>query len=182
MNLLQEGDIMDYQVGAFEVLLNEDCLLQRYYPLIPYKGILIENLRIINCSSKSECTALSNETMIEIGLPNLELVNLFKRFLVMYDVRDSKFKDIDAIATNEVEAAAFRELYLLPGVKATRALLYYDSGYSNLSRIASSLPEQIIRDTLDLINRKGLNVKAPLPKEVRTHIAVAKTLTEFAIY
>ena len=172
---------MDYRVEAFEILLNEDCLLQRYYPLIPYKGILIENLRIINCSSKSECTALSNETMIEIGLPNLELVNLFKRFLIMYDVRDSKFKDIDAIATNEVEAAAFRELYLLPGVKATRALLYYDSGYSSLRRIASALPEQIIRDTSDLIKCNGLSVKAPLPKEVRTHIAVAKVLTEFAV-
>lgn len=173
---------MDYRIGALEILLNEDCLLQRYYPLIPYKRTLIENLRKIRCPSKSACTALSNETMLEIGLPNFELVNLFRRFLVMYDVRDSKFNDIGEIAANEAEAAAFRELYLLPGVKSIRAKLYYDSGYRSLNRIAASLPEQMIGDTLDLINRKELRIKAPLPKEARTHIAVAKVLTEFAVY
>lgn len=172
---------MDYRIEAFAILLNEDCILQRYYPLIPYKKILIENLRKNNYTSKSECLNLPNEAMIELGLPNLELVNLFRRFLAMNDVRDSKFKEIDAIAANEAEAAAFRELYLLPGVKATRALLYYDSGYSSLSRIASSFPEQIIQDTSDLIKRKGLSAKVPLPKEVRTHIAVARTLTEFVV-
>lgn len=172
---------MDYRVEAFEILLNADCILQRYDLLIPYKKILIENLRKINCSTKNECIALPNETMLEIGLPNLEAVNLFKRFLVMYDVKDSKFKEIDSIAANAAEAAAFRELYLLPGVKSARALLYYNSGYSSLRTIASALPEQIIRDTSDLIHRKGLHVKAPLPKEVRTHIAVAKTLTEFIV-
>lgn len=172
---------MDYRVEAFTILMNDDCLLQRYYPLIPYKGVLIENLKKINCSSKSECTALSNETMIAIGLPNPELVNLFRRFLVLYDVKGSKFKEIDTIAASEEEAAALRELYLLPGVKSVRAKLYYDSGYGTLRKIASALPEQIILDTSGLIQRKGLRIKAPLPKEVRTHIAVAKALTEFAV-
>lgn len=173
---------MDYRIGAFEILLNENCILQRYYPLIPYKGILMDNLRNINCSSKSACMALPNETLIEIGLPNSEYVNLFRRFLVMYDVSDSKFRDIDAIAGNETEAKAFRELYLLPGVKSIRARLYCESGYGSLSKIACALPEQIIGDTSDLINRKGLSIKAPLLKEVRTHIAVAKTLTDFAVW
>lgn len=58
---------------------------------------------------------------------------------------------------------------------------YYDSGYGSLRRIASSLPEQIIADTSELITGKALSIKAPLPKEVRTHIAVAKVLTEFAV-
>lgn len=176
-----KGAAMDYRVEALEILLNEDCILQRYYPLIPYKESLLENLKKINCSSKSECIALPDETLTALGLPSPELVSLFRRFLVMYDVRDSKFRDIDSIAANEAQAAAFRELYLLPGVKSTRALLYYDSGYSTLRKIASSLPEQILRDTGDLIARKGLTMKAPLPKEVRTHIAVAKALTEFAV-
>lgn len=172
---------MDYRIEAFEILLNEDCLLQRYYPLIPYKAILMENLRSINCTSKSECIALPNETMLEIGLPNLELVNLFRRFLVMYDVQNSKFREINSITANEAETAALQELYLLPGVKSIRALLYYNSGYSSLRAIAAALPDQIIQDTVHLISRKGLNVKAPLPKEVRTQIAVARALTEFAV-
>lgn len=172
---------MDYRIEALEILLNEDCLLERYYPLIPYKGVLIENLKKRNCVSKSDCTALSDDALIRMGLENLELVNLFRRFLALYDVKDSKFKEIETIATNEVEVAAFRELYLLPGVKATRALLYFDSGYDSLVKIATALPKQIIRDTSDLIQRKGLSLKAPLLKEVRTHIAVAKVLTEFAV-
>lgn len=172
---------MNYRVEAFAILLREDCLLQRYYPLIPYREMLLENLRGIYCVSKNECAALPDETLLELGLPNRELVNLFRRFLTMYDVRDSKFKEIASVAADEAEAAALRELYLLPGVKATRAMLYYASGYGSLSRIASTPPEQIIRDTSELINRKGLSMKAPLPKEVRTHIAVAKALTDYAV-
>ena len=171
---------MDYRIGALEVLLCEDCLLNRYHPLIPYKEILIENLRKINCSSKSECLALSDETMLAMGLP-ADLVNLFRRFLVMYDVKGSKFKEINTITTDEAEKEAFRHLYLLPGVKSIRAKLYFDSGYAKLEKIASALPEEIIRDTSALIQRTGLGIKVPLLKEVRTHIAVAKALTEFAV-
>lgn len=170
---------MNYRVEAIEILLNEDCILQRYYPLIPYKEIMLRNMRANGYSTKNECLSLSDDALYELGLPNFELVNLFRRFLVLYDVNNSKFKDIKSISANETEASAFRELYLLPGVKSTRARLYYDSGYRNLSEIASALPEQIIHNTSETIIRKGLNLKAPLPKEVRTHIAVAMVLTEF---
>ncbi len=99
----------------------------------------------------------------------------------MYDVKESKFRDIGASSANEEEAAAFRELYRLPGVKSARAGLYYHSGYRSLNAIASALPEQIIRDTTEQILRNGWNLKPPLPKEVRTHIAVAKVLTEYSV-
>lgn len=99
----------------------------------------------------------------------------------MYDVKDSKFKDIKEITANDAEADSFRELYLPPGVKAVRARLYYDANYRSLSQIASAFPEQIIRDTSKVILQKGLKLKAPLPKEVGTHIAVAKALTIYAL-
>lgn len=172
---------MNYRIEAFELLLNENCLMNRYYPLLPYRQILIENLKKINCPTKEDCVALPDETLLGIGLPSLELVALFRRFLILYDVSDSKLKEIDLLAANETEAAVFRELYLLPGVKAIRARLYYDAGYRSLGAIASALPEEIIRDTAALINRKGLTLKVPLLKEVRTQIAVAKVLTAFTI-
>ena len=43
-----EGCVMlntDYKIEAIKVLLNEDCILSRYYPLISCKDILVENLK-----------------------------------------------------------------------------------------------------------------------------------------
>ena len=42
----------DYSIEALEILLNEDCLAERYYPLIQYKGTLIQGLRQLNCQTK----------------------------------------------------------------------------------------------------------------------------------
>lgn len=172
---------MDYRIEAMEVLLCEDCILQRYFPLIPYKAQLLKNLIENHCLTKTACLQLSDELLIEMGLPTVELANLFRQFLVMYDAKEAKLKEIDKVAANEAEAAAFRQLYLLPGVKAVRAKLYCDSGYTSLSEIAAALPEQIILDTSALILSQNLPLKPPLPKEVRTHIAVAKALTLYAI-
>ena len=171
---------MNYRIEAMEILLNEDCLLQRYYPLLPFRESLPEKLKKRGCISKNNCVALSDDVLTECGLPQ-ELIKLFRRFLVMYDVPESKFSDIADIAVSEEEEAAFRELYLLPGVKFVRARLYYDSGYGSLSKIAAALPEEIIRGTSETILRRGWSLKAPLPKEVRTHIAVAKVITGFSM-
>ena len=172
---------MNYQIDAIQVLLNEDCLLKRYHPLLPYKEQLLKNLLQNRCLTKTDCMKLSDEALIASGLPDRETACLFRCFLVLYDPKESKFKEIEKCAADEAEAASFRELYLLPGVKATRAKLYYDAGYRHLSQIASATPEQLIRDTSDIIRQKGLAWKAPLPKEVRTHIAVAKAFTVYAI-
>lgn len=172
---------MDYRIEAIGVLLNEDCILQRYYPLIPYRELLMKNLIQSHCLTKTECMELPSERLIRMGLPDDEAVSLFRRFLVMYDVKDSKFKEIKRVAADEEEAEAFRVLYLLPGVKAVRAKLYYDAQYRNLNRIAAACPEQIIHDTSEVILQGSLQLKPPSPKEVRTHIAVAKTLTAYAI-
>ncbi|MBE6935675.1 MAG: hypothetical protein E7458_04145 [Ruminococcaceae bacterium] len=172
---------MDYRIEAISVLLREDCITARYFPLIPYKESLLHNLLQNQHFTKSDCLALSEDTLLEMGLPSLELAGLFHSFLVMYDAKPGKFKEIGTAAANEAEAASFRELYLLPGVKAVRAKLYYDAGYQTLESIASALPEEIIAYTSDVIRQKGLPWKAPLPKEVRTHIAVAKAFTIYAV-
>lgn len=35
----------DYKVEAIDILLNEDCILQRYVPLVPYKHKIIKHLK-----------------------------------------------------------------------------------------------------------------------------------------
>lgn len=170
-----EGIGMDYRIEAIDILLNEDCILQRYFPLIRYRDVLVKNLLMHGFCTKTECMELSHESLIEMGLPDCGMAELFRKFLTMYDVKESKFREI---ADGD---EALRELFLLPGVRTVRARLYYEAGYTSLDRIAHACPDDIIQDASAVIFEKGLEMKAPLPKEVRTHIAVAKVLTEYAV-
>ena len=72
----------DYKVEAIDILLNEDCILQRYVPLVPYKHKIIKHLKKLGCRTKSECTELSDRSLLDIGLPDMEMVMLFRTFLV----------------------------------------------------------------------------------------------------
>ena len=164
----------DYQIEAIQELLNEDCILTRYYPLIPYKLLLIKYFKAMGCRVKSDCLKLSDEALMSAGLPNIEEVNLFRGFLTMYDVNPRKFKEIDSVSRTPEEVEAFKQIYHLPGVKSTRANLYYKSGFTSLDAIASSTPEEIRKRTEELIEKEKLNLKVPLMKEIKTHIAVAK--------
>ncbi|MBQ7849728.1 MAG: hypothetical protein IJ343_08425 [Clostridia bacterium] len=172
---------MDDRIEAIDVLLNEDCRLERFCPLIPCKAALISSLLANQHLTKSACLALTDEALMALGLPDAAAAGLFRRFLCLYDVKESKLREIGRVAADGAEAAAFRELYLLPGVKATRARLYMAAGYDRLEKIASASPDEILRNAASVILRGDLPMKAPLPKEVRTHIAVAKALTHYAV-
>ena len=171
----------DYKITAINVLLNEDCILTRYYPLIPYKKNLIENLSKIGCQIKSDCMKLSDESLLEAGLPDIEMVRLFRAFLVLYDIKPAKLKEIAVVCKTEEEIQAFRELYQLPGVKSTRAMFYFKAGFQTLADIARSTPQEIIERTACIIREENLSLKVPLMKEVKTHIAVSRAFTDILI-
>ena len=168
----------DYKIQAIKVLLNEDCILTRYYPLIPYKNILVEKLSKMGCYTKSDCVNLSDESLLDAGLKDIEIVHLFKAFLGLYDINLTKLKEITTVCKNDEEMQAFRELYQLPGVKSTRATLYFKAGFRSLADIAVSSPQEIIEKTENVIRQENLGLKAPLLKEVKTHIAVARAFTD----
>lgn len=171
----------DYKIEAIKVLLNEDCILTRYYPLIPYKDLLVENLKKMGCVTKSDCMKLTDESLSNAGLADIEMVHLFNAFLVLYDINPTKLKEITAVCKKDEETQAFRELYHLPGVKSTRAMLYFKAGFRSLVDIALSTPQEIIAKTEDIISKEDLSLKVPLLKEVKTHIAVAKAFTDVLI-
>ena len=168
----------DYKIEAIEVLLNEDCILARYYPLISYKDILVENLKKMGCYTKSDCMKLSEESLLDAGLMDTGMVHLFKAFLVMYDIKPAKLREITAVCKTKEEIQAFQELYQLPGVKSTRAALYFKAGFHSLLDIAVSSPQEIIAKTENEIRKENLSLKVPLLKEVKTHIAVARAFTD----
>lgn len=171
---------LNYRVEGFSILLNENCILSRYYPLIPYKMIMIENLINMGYRTKSACTELKDSELLQIGIPDVTLIPLFRAFLNLYDINVDKMKEIEIISATDEEKTALRELFKLPGVRLTRAKLYYQSGYTNLYKIASALSEDVISATTATIDRNQLKCKPPLSKEVNTHIAVSNVFTRFA--
>lgn len=172
---------LNYRIEGFSLLLNEDCILSRFYPLIPYKEQLLENAGKKGCRTKQDCAKLTDKELLQIGLPNSAMVMLFRAFLTLYDVPVQKLKEIRASAVDDDERDSLVELSLLPGVRLKRARLYFRAGYTNLQRIANALPDEMIASISEFMMRENVPGKAPLPKEVKTHIAVAKVLTMYRV-
>ncbi|WMJ24334.1 hypothetical protein RBG61_06615 [Paludicola sp. MB14-C6] len=172
---------VNYRIEAIKELLNRDCVLERYYPLILIKDKLIDLCISKNCFTKEECMKLPDEVMLQSGLINLTEINLFRCFLSMYDINNLKLKEIDGLTLTDEEIIAFKELYLLPGVKSTRAFLYCKSGFKSLSDIANSTSQEIIEKITHAVNKYSLNCKVPLVKEVKTHIAVSRAFTIYRV-
>lgn len=168
----------DYPIEALALLLDEGCLSERYAPLVSYKDVLLSSLPRLGCRVKSDVEKLPDAALAEIGLSDAQMIRLFRRFLAMYDPKAQKFRELDALAVSPEERSAFRELYHLPGVKAIRAALYYRSGYRSLADLAGATVEEVLTRTALTVSREQLTCIVPLPKEVRTQIAVAKAFTQ----
>ncbi len=167
----------DYSIGAIEILLNEDCVLKRFYPLIPYKDTIIKTFNEMGFQRKSEIMKLSDEDLMCVFSSQPELSGLFRAFLKLYDTDAKKMREIDRAALPSEADAAFRQFFLLPGVRTTRATLYFKAGFRTLEDIASSSPEEMIEKTAKAIKAENLSMVPPLMKEVKTHIAVSKAFT-----
>lgn len=170
---------MNYQIQAMDVLLCEDCIPKCYYPLIPYKEQLMKAFLQMNCPTRDHCLALTDDELINAGLPD-DLCGLFRRFLRMYDYKGKGLRDIpDAETKPDNEVASLLELMRLPGVKAIRAQLYYHCGLKSLQDFAASDWQSLQDQIAQCIARDALPRSVPLPKELRTQIAVAKAFTVY---
>lgn len=164
----------NYNIEALDILLDKDCLSERYYPLLPYKNILVSQFRLAGCKTKNDAAALSDDQLAQLGLQDVKIIQLLRRFLTIYDANPQKFREIEKISSNPEEQTAFRELYYLPGVKSVRASLYYRAGYKSLQDFADTTVQEVLERTALAISKYDLSCIVPLPKEVRTQIAVAK--------
>lgn len=164
----------DYNTNALPVLLDRNCISERYYPLIPYVDTLLPELDSLGCRVKSDVQKLPDEVFRRIGMQDPGLIRLLRRFLMLYDPNPGKFREIDVFCQDPEMQAAFRELYCLPGVRRVRAELYYRAGYRSVSAFASAAPEEIIDRTTAVIQANSLPCTVPFLKEVRTQIAVAR--------
>lgn len=166
----------DYPIAALELLLNRECMSERYYPLLIHKDQLLSGLKLLGCRTKNAAAALPEDAFAQIGISDPGTIRLLKRFLSLYDPNPQKFREIPKLCSDPQEQAAFRELYHLPGVRYVRARLYDQSGFHCLADIAQTTVQEVLDRTAQTIAAQQLSCTVPLPKEVRTHIAVAKAL------
>lgn len=163
----------DYPVKALSILLDKDCLPASYAPLIKHKQALLSELPRLGCKRKSEAERLSDGAYEAIGMQTQE-IRLLRRFLTLYDAKPQKLRELEKLTAEPEAMAAYRELYLLPGVNQIRADLYYRSGFASLAAFAEATVEAVLEKTAQTIADNALSCIVPLPKEIRTHIAVAK--------
>ena len=74
----------DYKIEAFGILLREDCLSERYSPLVGKREELISGLLRLGCRTKNDAAALPDGVLAEIGLESEEMIRLFRRFLLPF--------------------------------------------------------------------------------------------------
>ncbi len=72
------------------------------------------------------------------------------------------------------------DIMRVAGIKHTRSRLYIDAGYRNLLDIALDDKEHMLEQVLKHIADNALELAPPLPKEIETTIATAKTLPRVA--
>lgn len=164
----------NYSIEALEILLDSSCLPGRFDSLLPYKTALLSGFRLLGCRTKKDAAELTDEDYARIGLKDTQTVRLMRRFLALYDPNPAKFREIPKVVSAPEERAAYEELYCLPGVKAVRAALYYQSGYRSIRDFAAATTAALLEKTAKTIETNSLPCTAPLPKEVRTQIAVAR--------
>lgn len=168
----------NYKIEYLTLLLDEGCILQRYYPLIPSKHDLLQFLQTQGVCRKDDCFAVSDDKYLADSTLNAQTLRLFKQFLTMYDVKRSKLVGLDKLDLSAEQRQAFAELYLLPGVSQTRAELYYKAEIRSLQDVAKLSASQLIAKCQCAIDSQKLLCVAPLPKEASTHIAVAKAFCD----
>lgn len=171
----------NYQTSGILVLLNEDCILKSFCPLIPLKESIVQGLLMLGAQTKEMCLALSDEDLVRAGVP-VSLTGLFRRFLRLYDYKGKGAKDIpDAENKTPEEIASLIELMHLPGVKAVRADLYLKCGLTSLKDFASWEADKLLKHIEIVKKANALPHLLPFPKEIRTQIAVAKVFTEYSV-
>lgn len=118
-------------------------------------SIFIQNLKNDNIKNSSEYF----KTVKELGLLSFQ-----KKYNVSFEI----IKKIWCLC----------DLMRLPGVKITRSELYFNCGYTSIEAFAYETPENIHTTIKNYINKNTDNkAKAvPLPKEISTQVAVAKSI------
>lgn len=138
-------------------------LYMETYRLKAFRGIKTESVEKL--ALRGITTA---KQMLDVGKTKLERENLAK--------------ETGIPAEYILELVKLSNLARIPGVKAIRARLYYDAGLDTLEKIAKWDPEEMREMLKEFIKKNDFNSVAPLPKEARMTVTLAKHLPKIVEY
>ncbi len=81
-----------------------------------------------------------------------------------------------------LELVKLSDLARLPGVKGTRARLYYEAGVDTVEELASYEPEELLKLSTEFVERTRFPGIPPLPKEVSSTIENARRLPAIVVW
>lgn len=211
----------DFKIEDMQFILNKDTTLARFYPLIPIKEIMIEQLLKHRIDFKSQydelfCSDIEKEKLNEITGLDQEMLRLFHGLLHLHDFKNRSLKELKSMNSGvlnavlsqgykksldililasekseqemsrilKIDVAEVRrlvglcQLMRLPGVKDTRASLYYDAGLEGLGAFYKNSYEEICEKISRYLLKAESEKSMPLKKELLTQIAVSKILPE----
>ncbi len=94
-----------------------------------------------------------------------------------FEKSEEEMSEILYIGRTDVrKICALCHLMRLPGVKDTRASLYYDCGLQRLDDFRNSTQDKILETIADYIGHSGCGKSVPQKKELATQIAVSRIL------
>jgi hypothetical protein len=83
---------------------------------------------------------------------------------------------------NIVEFVKLSDLARIPGVKGTRARLYYEAGIDSVAKIANLEPENFLNQVVDYVNKSGFDGVPTLPAEAVYTVEKARKLPDVIDY
>jgi hypothetical protein len=96
--------------------------------------------------------------------------------------RDTLSRETGTSVELILELVKLSDLARLPGVKGIRGRLYYDARVDTVGEMATWDPEDLRAMVPDVVERPGFDGIVPLPLEVKSTVARARTLPKIVEY
>lgn len=155
-------------MGNFEMsniarTMREERIIRKPFPLKDFRGVDIEDLEILARQGIS-----NTDQMLQAGATEKD-----RRLLA---------EQTGIPEPNIVELVKLSDLARIPGVKGTRARLYYEAGIDSVAKIANLEPEDFHNQVVDYVNKSGFEGVPTLPAEAVYTVDKARKLPSVIDY
>lgn len=153
----------NFEMSNIARTMREERIIRKPFPLKDFRGVDIEDLEILARQGIS-----NTDQMLQAGATEKD-----RRLLA---------EQTGIPEPNIVELVKLSDLARIPGVKGTRARLYYEAGIDSVAKIANLEPEDFHNQVVDYVNKSGFEGVPTLPAEAVYTVDKARKLPSVIDY
>ena len=153
----------NFEMSNIARTMREERIIRKPFPLKDFRGVDIEDLEILARQGIS-----NTDQMLQAGATEKD-----RRLLA---------EQTGIPEPNIVELVKLSDLARIPGVKGTRARLYYEAGIDSVAKIANLEPEDFHSQVVDYVNKSGFEGVPTLPAEAVYTVDKARKLPSVIDY